>query len=180
MSKFFRHLGTILKHKHHVFWLCCKCGLFWRGLVHDLSKFTPTEFFESVKYCNGKRSPLDTCRETNGYSKAWLHHKGRNKHHIEYWYDYDCTEQPDMPYKYAVESICDRIAANKTYKGKNYNQGDPLKYWLNNVQKLRTNERMINFFTKVLSDLEAHGEKFILNKKYMKKTYKEIVEQNKH
>ena len=81
--------------------------------MHDLSKFSPTEFFESVRYYNGKRSPLHLCREDKGYSKAWMHHKGRNKHHFEYWEDMSKNERFGvlLPYKYIVEAVCDKIAA---------------------------------------------------------------------
>lgn len=79
------HLKTVLTHKKYVMKYCFKAGLYWQGIVHDLSKFSPTEFWESVKYYQGTRSPIDACKEENGMSLAWLHHKGRNKHHYEYW-----------------------------------------------------------------------------------------------
>ena len=83
-----KHLILITKHKWVVFKLCCKVGIPWRGLVHDLSKYSPTEFFESIKYYTGTHSPITGEKQDKGYSEAWLHHKGRNKHHSEYWIDY--------------------------------------------------------------------------------------------
>jgi len=173
--KFFRHLGTILRHKYEVFKLCCRCGLFYRGLVHDLSKFHPLEFFEGVKYYRGIGSPISKCRKINGYSKAWLHHKGRNKHHIEYWYDLENVIQMNMPYKYAVECICDKIAASKCYNKKEYTPEKVLNHWEMFGQLVPTNDNMKEFFYTVFKDLVNNGEKYILNKKYLKEKYDTIV-----
>ena len=175
MSKFFKHLRLINKHRFMVFRLCCKCGLFWRGLVHDLSKFSRIEFWESVRYYTGHHSPIAECRRQNGYSKAWIHHKNRNKHHIEYWYDGENEIQMNMPYKYAVECVCDKIAATKCYNGKNYKHEMTLEHWLNWGSLAPTNDKMKAFFTKVFTDLVEFGERCVLNKKYLKKTYSEIV-----
>ena len=87
ISNIFKHFNTVIKHKGYVFIYSCKAGIPYRGIVHDLSKFSPTEFFESAKYFQGNRSPIAEAKRVNGYSKAWLHHKGRNKHHWQYWYD---------------------------------------------------------------------------------------------
>ncbi len=87
MSKFFKHLNKILTHKRWVAHYCFMCGLYWQGIMHDMSKFSPTEFWESVKYYQGTRSPINACKEDKGYSMAWFHHRGRNKHHWEFWMD---------------------------------------------------------------------------------------------
>ncbi len=174
VRKLFGHLGVVIRHRHKVFIHCCKCGIPWRGLVHDLSKFSFTEFFESVKYYTGKRSPIGVCREEKGVSLAWLHHKGRNKHHIEYWMDPDCKTMPKMPYKYAVECVCDKIAATKVYKGKDYNQSMTLEHWMRYGRLAPCNPQVSEFFLKVFTDLSVHGEKYVLNKKYLKKTYADI------
>ena len=163
-----------MRHKHRVFINCAKCGLLWRGLVHDLSKFSPAEFFESCKYYHGKRSPIGVCREHIGMSHAWLHHKGRNKHHIEYWLDGDCTVQPLMPYKYAVECVCDKLAATRTYAGKGYSNDLPLKHWLKHGNKVEGNPKTMRFIEEVFEDVRDHGENFVLNKEYMKKKYEEV------
>ena len=62
---------------------CFKIGLYKQGLTHDLSKYSPTEFLVGYKYYQGNRSPNNAEREETGVSKAWLHHKGRNRHHFE-------------------------------------------------------------------------------------------------
>ena len=170
----FRHIGLVIRHKHKVFVNCAKCGLVFRGIVHDLSKFSPTELFESVKYYQGNRSPIGVCRRETGYSAAWLHHKGRNRHHIEYWLDPECTEQPMMPYKFAVECVCDKLAATRVYAGKNYSTELPLLHWNRYGCKVAGNPRTMRFIEEIFIDVEKHGEKYVLNKKYMKEKYREV------
>lgn len=174
LSNLFRHIALIFRHKNSVMKHCFKCGLIWQGLVHDLSKFSPCELFESAKYYTGYRSPIGVCRRETGVSYAWLHHKGRNKHHIEYWFDEDCEVQPLMPYKYAVECICDKLAATKTYKGKDYTEDAALAHWERYGHLATANEKTKEFIGKVFLDLMEHGEKYILNKRYMKMTYEAI------
>ncbi len=174
ISKALKHLWLVTKHKWLVLVHCFKCGLIWRGLVHDLSKLSPSEFIESVKYFHGGRSPIGLCRRDTGLSNAWLHHKGRNKHHIEYWYDVECEIQPLVPYKYAVECICDKLAATKTYNGKNYTPDKALLHWERHGCFAVANEKTKRFIERVFTDLKENGEGYILNKKYMKKTYREI------
>lgn len=127
------HFLTITRHRHKVMAHCAKAGIFWQGIRHDLSKYSPVEFFAGVKYYTGNCSPNEGERRDVGYSLAWLHHKGRNRHHFEYWTDYNMTthrnEPVDMPYRYVVEMFCDRLAASKIYNGKNYKQTDSLEYF---------------------------------------------------
>lgn len=87
LKNVFRHFKKICVHKYWVFYYCCKVGISIQGLLHDMSKFSPTEFWESVKYYQGNISPIDACKKENGWSSAWMHHKGKNKHHYEYWQD---------------------------------------------------------------------------------------------
>ena len=82
-----KHFLTITKHRHVVIYHCFKAGILWQGLRHDLSKYSPTEFREGAKFFLGDRSPTEAERREYGYSKAWMHHKGRNRHHFEYWTD---------------------------------------------------------------------------------------------
>lgn len=130
--KFFKHLHTINKHRFTVFKLCCKVGIPFRGLVHDLSKYSFEEFFESARfYTDGCYSPIINAKRNNGYSRAWLHHKGRNKHHWEYWVDFTTKGliPAKMPIQYVYEMFCDRVAASQIYQGKNYNNAHPLQYY---------------------------------------------------
>ena len=174
ISNMIKHFCLVLRHKHKVFIHCAKCGLFWRGLKHDLSKFTPAEFFESARYYQGNRSPIGVCRRECGMSYAWLHHKGRNKHHIEYWLDGDCKVTPMMPYKYVVECVCDKLAATKTYNGKNYTSDKAIEHWERYGNKVDGNPRTMEFIRTVFYDIAELGEKAVLNKKYMKATYERI------
>ena len=128
-----KHFCTITKHRHLVMKHCFQVGLCWRGLCHDLSKYSWTEFHSGILYYQGNRSPNAAEREDRGYSLAWMHHKGRNKHHFEYWTDLlpgtrDYSPVP-MPTVYFVEMVMDRIAACKVYKGKNYTDGSALAYF---------------------------------------------------
>lgn len=174
ISNFFKHLSLVIRHKTRVFINCSKCGLVWRGLVHDMSKFSLTEFFESVKYYQGNRSPIGVCRREKGVSLAWLHHKGRNKHHIEYWLDPECEIQPMMPYQYAVECVCDKLAATRVYAGKNYSRDLPLLHWKKYGSKVNGNKKTMAFIEQIFIDVEAHGEDVVLNSEYMKKKYREV------
>ena len=122
MNKYYQHFKTITKHKYYVTKLCFKCGLYKRGILHDLSKYSPVEFLNSAKYWTGTRSPIDNEKDEKGYSLAWLHHRGHNPHHWEYWIDnlgtHDNTPYK-IPYEFAVEMVCDWIAASIVYgKGK--------------------------------------------------------------
>lgn len=175
MINFFKHLGHIIKHKHYVFINCVKCGIIWRGIVHDMSKFSLSEFWEGVKYYKGYRSPIAQSRDERGYSLAWLHHKGRNKHHIQYWYDKECKQIINMPYKYAVEFVCDQISACRCYKGKSYRPEMLLEHWDRYEETLETNKDMKNFFRTVYTDMAKFGEKYILKREYMKKMYYQLV-----
>ena len=127
-----KHFKTITHHRHLVLCGCFRVGLYRQGLLHDLSKYSPTEFRIGARYYQGNRSPNWAERKAIGYSTAWLHHKGRNRHHFEYWVD--CIPGTttyvalEMPRKYLVEMVMDRIAACKTYHGAAYTDGDPLAY----------------------------------------------------
>lgn len=128
----FKHLKRVCIHKYWVAYYCFKCGLYWQGLVHDLSKFSWIEFSESVKYYDDKISPIIKAKEVNGYSMAWLHHKGRNPHHYEYWTtEYDNgTVALEMPYKYVVELICDWLGAARVYMGGDFSYNKEYTWWI--------------------------------------------------
>ena len=129
------HLGTILHHKRLVRHYCFRIGLYKQGIMHDWSKYHPVEFFNGVRYFQGgRRSPNFGEKQAHGYSAAWLHHKGRNKHHFEYWIDMkangDATlEGKKMPVRYVVEMLCDRLAASKVYSGSRYTDQSALDYF---------------------------------------------------
>lgn len=171
-----KHFGTVTKHKWLVFKFCCMAGQPWRGFMHDWSKYSPTEFWESAKYYTGKYSPIHECRKINGYSKAWLHHKGRNKHHHEYWYDYNAEEKtPIIPYKYAVEMICDNLAAGIVYNGENWNNSTQLNYWIKAEETNKINIKVNNFAKEIFKQVSENGINKVINKTNLKKIYKNMV-----
>ena len=135
LAKNFRgHLRTVNQHRKMVLKHCIKAGIPIRGLLHDLSKYSPTEFIPGVLYFQGNRSPNEKEREISGYSKAWMHHKGRNRHHFEYWTDYSTVtkkmEAVPMPDIFIFEMFCDRVAASKIYNKEKYTNDMPLDYFL--------------------------------------------------
>ena len=170
--KFFGHLKTVLRHKYEVFKLSIKLGIPFRGFFHDMSKFSYIEFSEGVKYyVDGKYSPIINCKKDNGYSEAWLHHFGRNKHHFEYWHDPSAPEPtPIIPFVYMLEMICDRVAASKTYNGKDYKDSDSLEYFSKHESKYTLNPKLKAFLRDVFEQLTNKGE-IVLNKKNVYKLY---------
>lgn len=144
---FIKHFKTITKHRHQVIRHCFRAGIGFQGLFHDLSKYMLTEFIVGAKYYQGSRSPNEGEREAYGYSKAWMHHKGRNRHHFEYWSDYNPKTKKlspvKMPKRYVIEMFCDRVAAGKIYKKEAYNDKSPLEYF-NSGKDRRLKNHMIH------------------------------------
>ncbi len=171
IKNIFGHLKTVIVHKHRVLVNCVKAGIIWRGLMHDMSKFSPVEFFAGVKYYQGTRSPNEMERELTGYSAAWMHHKGRNRHHFEYWTDYNTKtrriEPVRMPDIYIYEMFCDRVAASKTYNKSNYNERMPLEYFLKGKQNRIIEQDTSDKLEMLLSMLAEKGEKTVFD--YIKK-----------
>ena len=171
IKNLFKHLSVVMKHKWYVFKLCCRVGIPWRGIIHDMSKFSPTEFWESVKYCQGTRSPIPIAREKNGYSKAWLHHKGVNKHHLEYWIDPRAKDYAlVIPYKYVAEMACDKMAASIVYGGKNWTNNSEYEYWLKEREISTVNPKIDNFLTAIFKQVINQG----VNKVYTKQNFKAL------
>lgn len=154
MGARWKHFKTICKHKAVVYKECKACGIMWQGIIHDLSKFNPIEFSASAKHFQGNRSPIEAEKEDCGYSMAWLHHKGVNKHHWEWWIDFGSNGEiiaNKIPMKYVIEMICDYIGAGKVYSKEKWTQEEPLNYFLK-VRKGRyfhpeTEELIIQFLT---------------------------------
>jgi len=157
-----RHLKTITHHKKLVLDNAVRCGIPLRGLVHDLSKFSPTEFIPGMRYYQGTRSPNEKERELYGFSSAWLHHKGRNRHHFEYWNDVNPAtkqyEPVEMPLPYLKEMFCDRVAASKNYKGDNYTDSCPLEYFLAGRAREKMHPHTAYVLEKWLRMLAEEGE----------------------
>lgn len=161
------HFNTIRHHRKLVRQGCFKVGLYKQGLMHDLSKYTFTEFRVGAKYFQGFRSPNDAEREDKGYSSAWLHHKGRNKHHFEYWTEYSLDKNDKrilvgvkMPVKYVVEMVVDRISACKTYQKEKYTQRSPLIYYANSRIKPLLHKDTRELLEKLLTMVAEKGEDY--------------------
>ena len=158
-----KHLKTITRHKWLVMQGCFQVGLYWQGLTHDLSKYSPTEFGIGLRYFQGNRSPNAAERDDKGYSEAWMHHKGRNRHHYEYWTDLSYrTKQYEpipMPRKYFVEMIMDRRAACIVYQGENYRDDSALTYFEKSREKSLMHPETSRQLRYVLTMLAEKGEK---------------------
>ena len=159
-QRFFGHLKTVLTHKYWVWRFMCACGYGWHGLWHDMSKFHPTEFFESVKYYTGTSSPIDACKKEKGISMAWMHHKGRNPHHYEYWMDnFDYGGVPrEMPVKYKVEMLCDYIGAARAYMGDKFSYQAEFDWWIKKLELPRAQHSNDKDFVTLVLYLLCHFE----------------------
>lgn len=160
MRYLLRHFNTVRRHRRIVFSECRACGLFWRGLVHDISKYSPIEFVSSARYFQGDRSPIEAEKARLGYSAAWFHHKGHNRHHWEYWTDFSSdgtVVAAKIPYIYVVEMVCDWIGAGKVYSKDKWTRKSPLTYY-NQVRAGRyfhpDTESLILIFLNMIAD---HG-----------------------
>lgn len=157
-----KHFKTITKHRHQVIKNCFRAGIGAQGLKHDLSKYSPTEFLSGAKYYDGTRSPNEIERRDIGYSKAWLHHKGRNRHHFEYWCDYNPAEKRVMPVKmplnYVIEMFCDRVAASKIYMKDGYTEQKVLDYFEKGKSSRQIHPETSDLLENLLVMLARDGE----------------------
>ena len=158
------HMNTVNSHRKMVLIHCVKAGIPVRGLLHDLSKYSPTEFIPGVRYFQGNRSPNEREREVDGYSKAWMHHKGRNRHHFEYWTDYNMAtkklEPVPMPDIFLFEMFCDRVAASKIYNKEKYTDNMPLDYFLRAKHKRLIHPETARKLEFLLTMLRDSGEDY--------------------
>lgn len=180
----YNHLVTITKHKILVGKHCFRCGLYKQGLLHDLSKYTWTEFSVGAKYYQGTRSPNEAEREEKGYTSSWLHHKGRNKHHLEYWIDYDLKNGGlagmKMPDNYIIEMFCDRVAASKIYKKDAYTDSSALEYYMRSKGKAMLHpytQEKLEMLLQMLAE-KGEDETFRFAAKYLKE-YKKYLRRKK-
>ncbi len=157
------HFLTITRHKLLVMKYCFRLGLYRQGILHDLSKYSPSEFFVGAKYYQGTFSPNNAERIAKGYSSAWLHHKGRNKHHFEYWIDYAAGKGStmsgrEMPHRYVAEMFCDRVAASQVYMGEKYSDASPYEYYEKYKSHYMIHPRTAALIEQALFVLKDQGE----------------------
>ena len=177
-NKLVAHTRTVVTHRHMVFKHCVKAGIPLQGLTHDLSKFSPSEFIYGVKFFKGDKSPNEGEREDHGFSYAWMHHKGRNKHHFEYWNDYNIEANKalpvKMPLKYVIEMFCDRVAASKVYLKDKYTCKSPYEYFDKGRSRRTIHQETSDFLEKLLKMLAEKGESYtFMYIKWYKKHHKD-------
>ena len=159
LEKIKGHLSTINEHKAKVMELCFRCGLYKQGLLHDLSKYSPLELKTGFKYFQGFRSPIEAQKEAEGYSLSWLHHKGRNPHHWEFWIDNGPHGPQPVPieFPYVVEMFCDRVAAGMTYRKDKFRQDDPYKYYMDHRKAMMIHPQTDRQIRYLLSYMKEYG-----------------------
>ena len=183
VKNIFGHLKNIIIHKFWVLYYAHRFGITWQGIVHDLSKFSPIEFFESVKYYKGSSSPITECKSKNFISYAWQHHKGRNPHHYEYWVDYFDSGNPvphKIPYKYVMEMLADWFAAGRTYAmnaGIKWNDRMEYDWWQDRKQKFPY--MMVHPMTLLFIDKFMEEVKFFYGTEWVKDKHNRTVLKNR-
>ena len=177
MLKILKHFKTVGEHRRMVRQGCFRVGLYFQGLTHDLSKYSPSEFLTGAKYYQGYRSPNNAEREKKGYSEAWIHHKGRNKHHYEYWTDYKASREGAehalipvrMPKRSLVEMYVDRVAASAIYNKGHYTCDMPLKYYQKGDYTLLMEEHTREDLERLLKMLASNGPE--VTESYIRNVY---------
>ena len=167
-----KHFKTITTHKMLVMKACFRVGLYRQGLMHDMSKYSPTEFLVGCRYWQGFQSPNNAERKIKGYSAAWLHHKGRNKHHFEYWIDYAVNPKDGfigakMPKRFVAEMVIDRISASRNYQKENYTCRSAWEYYARAKDVYVMNDETRFLLEYLLKMTAAKGEAYTFS--YMRK-----------
>lgn len=149
MIKHLKYLKYVIRHKWYVFIECCKLGIPWRGIVHDMSKLKPAEWLPYVNHFYGdKPSPRDKTGAYNpllvrgDFDYAWLSHQHNNPHHWQYWIlrgDAGWTKVMPMPDKYIREMVADWQGAGKAITGKN----DATDWYKANKSKMELHQTTI-------------------------------------
>lgn len=185
LKKLLKHICTILIHKKNVARYCFKFGICWRGIVHDIHKFSWTEIYESVKYYTGTCSPIPIAKKENGVSMACIHHKNHplGKHHYEYWQDNFDTGRKSliMPFVYNLEALCDYLGACKTYGNLNNDEDvyiSEFEFWkgVGREKSVAIHEVNKMFIDRCLEELVSNKR---LNKKTAKNIYDECLHEYK-
>ena len=177
------HFKTIRTHRKWVRKYCFLAGIPWRGITHDLSKYSPTEFWESVRYWTGNGSPIDACKKENGFSRGWLHHKGRNPHHYEYWMDnFDKGGIPlIMQEKDFTEQVCDFLGAARAYTKDKFSYEAELEWWENkrdNCAMHPLNKCMLDTIFFKFSTMTDDEVERLLSERWIQYVWRYYVENN--
>lgn len=134
---YWKYLRYLLRHRWFVMLACFREGLYWQGLIHDWSKFLPSEFVPYARYFYGPQPDInqpddhwyfyDKAKHAEPFNAAWLAHQHRNPHHWQHWVlreDSGATIAIPMPHKYRVEMLCDWQGAGRAIHGR-YDATDP-------------------------------------------------------
>lgn len=184
LKPLYLHLKRVCIHKYFVGRYLMKCGFYAQAITHDLSKFSYTEISESIKFYEEGRSPIEVAKEKQGYSLAWLHHRGRNKHHNTYWTDnYDRVMMGKkltcyiMPFRYAVELVCDYLGASIAYN-KNHELviDDAIAFWNKIKDKEAMHPAIKDFVTTVYREIKYNGIDVTLTKKNLYEIYDKCID----
>lgn len=179
MKKYWEHFKMITKHKYYVFKVACKASIPIRGLLHDLSKYSPIEFFEYGKYYTGKASPVNECKRVKGYCLGWQHHKGHNPHHWHYWVDQIAEEGGIgliIPYKYTIEMMCDYIGAGQLYEKESWDFNRPYDWFQSQtLDRKKIHPKIVEFIDAVFLEMKIQKSYKPLAKKNTKVLYYKII-----
>lgn len=152
MKKYLKYFNYVFRHKWYVFVECCKYGLFWQGLIHDWSKFLPSEFIPYANFFYGGDNRKDRFYNpadgSDEFNRSWLLHQHRNPHHWQFWLlqNDDGSKLPlEMPIEYAIEMVCDWRGA-----GRASGYSDTPAWYLRNKDKIILNQFTRNYVEALL------------------------------
>lgn len=124
MKWHFLYLMYFIKHKWFVFIACMKLGVpVIQALIHDLSKFTPSEWPIYVRYFHQRRAEFLAGKilyAKPDFDFAWNHHQKANKHHFQHWLliaDDSSIRPIPIPERYAREMVADWLGAGRAKTG---------------------------------------------------------------
>lgn len=147
-SKYFRYLCYVLRHKWYVFLESCKLGIPLRGILHDLSKFKPSQWFPYVNYFCASDAAKPKAKEAFEY--ACLEHYHLNPHHWQYWIlrkDNGETKILPMSDQYRREMLADWRGAGRAKNGYN----DSREWYLKNKDKMLLHQETRDWVEKQLN-----------------------------
>lgn len=168
--KYYKYILLLIKHKWIVFKLLLKAGLYKQAIAHDLSKLNPIEII-------GYNEPYGSAK----FNAAWLHHKGRNKHHCQYWTDINENNElvvVDMPQKYIYELVADWISAGQCYE-KNWTQTEPFNYLSTVYNTDLMSARTLQLVAAITFDIKIQGAAEVMKNIRKGKYENEFLENNK-
>ena len=175
ISNIVDHIIDILMKKTYVLIYCFRIGLYWRGIKHDISRFSLIEFIYSIENYDPVEYPLDM-RRRNSISQAYIHYISKNDYTIEHWI---CNDEPcKMPFASASECIVHLIASERILAHFSFSYINVFKRYVTMIDNgLKIHPHTKKFIYYILADL-ANDEDYkwsiknILTNKYFKKIYR--------